>query len=184
MRKEYLEELEALKLQMEKAEAFAKRVPVFSEHILRYKITGEEDYHKFCDYYKQLSLGWGCNRGIWREGSMREVTNYPKGSGYNLFLWEIYINTLHILGDEAGVHRDDFSLLEYTKDVELFFFDKHNTKFYCTDENIGILLEALNRWCVDARASLRRFLLKQEAEKLEKQLQETKAEIEKERGVS
>ena len=49
--KAYLVELKELKEKMIKAEAWAKKMPLFSENILEKKITGEEN---FLTYTKQF----------------------------------------------------------------------------------------------------------------------------------
>ena len=95
MNEQYEEELETLKDKMLKAEKFAERVPCFSKEILSGKITGEEEWIKFGNYYKNLHCAWGINRGLYEQGTSRSLTNY-RGKNYKEHLFNIYINTLTV----------------------------------------------------------------------------------------
>ncbi len=172
MRKEYEDELNALKEKMDKAEAFAARVPVLSDTILNSKITGEEDHIKIGDRYKKIRLSWGICRSFYRNGGPRYVMNLPKDREYSLHLFSIYINTI----DLFDTHQE-FDLYEYVKPVDLFFADKLNTTFYVTDEHIEPLLDALNTWYCDAAEKLKRHRLQEQEEKLKRQLEETQKQL-------
>lgn len=169
MRKEYEDELNALKEKMTKAEAFAARVPVLADTILKGKITGEEDHIRLGDHYKKIPLSWGICRSFYRNGGPRYVMNAPKDWEYSRHLFSVYINTINLF----DVHQE-FGLYDYIKPVDIFFADELNTKFYVTDENIEPLLEALNTWYCDACEKLKAHRLQEEQAKLEKRLEEIK----------
>ncbi len=59
---EYEKELTELYVKMVKAEAFAKKLPIFKDIILDKKLTGLEDRSGYINKYKELPLGWGVNR--------------------------------------------------------------------------------------------------------------------------
>ena len=59
MRPEYAKELEAMRLRMEKAEAFSRAIPQLCKPILDMKITGDERHQKFGERYKSIPLSWG-----------------------------------------------------------------------------------------------------------------------------
>ena len=52
MKDEYLKELKQLKIKMIEAEKFAEKIPVFAGQILDYKYTGNENWIKFGEKYK------------------------------------------------------------------------------------------------------------------------------------
>ena len=145
MRQEYIDELEKLRIQMEEAEKFAEKLPLFDKKILAYKYTGDEEWIKFGEQYKKILLNWGINRGLYQSDSRRTITNYDKGS-YTEFLFNIYLNSCSLFDCHCN-----FGLEEVLKTVDIFFFDKLNTTIYATDLQIEPLLEALNAWYIKAR---------------------------------
>ena len=140
MNEEYEKELAYLKYKMEKAEKFAKKLPIFSDQILRNKNTEDEQSIHFGDRYKGLYLGWGIRRSLFETGTNRTVTNYP-GDSYKEYLFHIYINTL----SQYNSH-EHFGLDDICESIPLFFYDKLNSTFYATDEQIETLLDSLLEW--------------------------------------
>lgn len=169
MRKEYREILKKLETRLIKAEAFAKRVPVFANIILERKLTGEEDYEEYAKSYKTLYCAWGINRGFFDSKSDRNISNYE--GEYSAYLFHIYINTLVIYDSYAK-----FGLDEICEKVDLFFYDGSNNTFYATDDQIGSLLDALAEWKEEAVKKIGPHKKQKELEKLRKQV----AELEKE----
>lgn len=172
MRKEYQDELEQLRSRMEKAEQFARKLPVLAEKILSHKFTGEEDWINFGEYYKKIPLQWGITRGLFSNNSNRTITNYPKNKDYSRQLFWIYINSISLF----DVHNL-FDLHDYLKDVDIFFNDGMNTTFYITDENIEAFLEALNTWYCDAMEKLKLHRLQKQEAELKKKLEETQNQL-------
>ena len=148
MRKEYKKQLHELRSNMEKAEAFAERCPMFSEYILENILTGEEVWQNYLSSYKSVRTYDGVNRGHFSSATNRDITNY--GEEHDAFLWVVYINTL----TEYGSHAK-YGLLELHETVPVFFYDYHNSTFYCTDGQIEGFLEALNAWKIKAVAQLK-----------------------------
>lgn len=165
MREEYQRELEKLKDRMIKAEVFAKKVPIFKNLILDEKISGEEDYLRFDTHYKSIPLGWGINRGLYKRESTRKVTNYDKNDNYNGYLWVIYINTLTLYDN-----HNKFGLYKATEPLNLFFFDKINSTFYATDEQIEPLLETLNTWYLEVMSTIGEFRRQENIKSLREKL--------------
>jgi len=174
MRKEYIEELEKLKQRMEQAEAFAAKIPVFAEKILKEKYTETMNSKNFGDYYKDMPMRWG----IWRDyfSSTRskgcEITNYLEGKTYNTYLFRVYINTISLY----DLH-EKFGLDEYLKDVTIFFFDTLNCTFYIEDAHIGAFMEALYKWYQDALVKSGQFRLEEKKRELERQLNKIQAQL-------
>lgn len=140
----YKLELRELKSKMIKAQKFADEIPLFSEEILTLKYSGKEHWIKFGETYKNLYLAWGINRGFFDSESNRNISNYREH--HQEYLFCIYINSCSLF----DCHHN-FDLYESLKDVNIFFSDVLNTKFYVTDENIEPFLEALNKWYLKAK---------------------------------
>lgn len=173
MRKEYKEALEQIKIRMEEAERFAEKLPVFSERILNDKYTGNENWIQFGEKYKDIYLNWGINRGLYQSGTSRNVTNYGKGS-YTEFLFCIYINSVSLFDQHY-----DFNLTDVGEKTPVFFYDKVNSTFYATDEQITGLLEELNNWYLKARKENDKLLAKRKIKKAQEDLEKARKEIEK-----
>ncbi len=171
MNEEYREELRLLKVKMEKAEEFAKKVPLFAEKILKEKITGEEAWHKYIDSYKRLTTYHGVFRGYFKTGTSRYITNLNEHDGY---YWTLYINTL----GEYNSHAK-YGLNEVKDLVDVFFYDISNSTFYCTDEQIEPLLETLNEWKIKAVEFARKDSLNERLRTAEKEKQVIQDKIDK-----
>ena len=76
-------------------------------------------------------------------------------------------------------HHEEFDIDKAADNIPIFFYDKANTTFYATDEQITELLEALNKWYVKATKENEKYLKQQKKEKLEKQLKEIEDELKK-----
>lgn len=162
MLKQYEEELQKLSERMKKAEEFSKVVPLYAEQIIKQKLTGEERWHTYGDSHKKLYFPWGINRGFYRSGSDRYVSNY-RGK-HECYLWSTYINTISLYDS-----HEKYGLDKIPEAIDIFFFDKLNSTFYCTDKQIEPLLEDLNTWYLQAKQkhaedSLQDRLNKAEAE--------------------
>ena len=166
MRTEYELQLKQLKEKMEKAEAFALRCPIFSEKILDEIITGEETWKKYANTYKSVRTYDGVIRGHYSSSTTRNILNY-KGE-YDIYCWRIYINTL---GEYDS--NNDYGLDEICKNTPLYFYDNLNSTFYCTDEQIEKLLEALDKWKINAVAQCIRDSIDQEIKDAEEILKKT-----------
>jgi hypothetical protein len=170
MRKEYKDELEALRQKMLAAEAFAEKIPCLAEKILDWKLTGNEQWQKFGNRYKKIPLAWSINRGFFSSETNRYISNYGKPhSGY---FFSIYINSISLF----DIHNL-FDLKDAVNHVDVFFFDEMSTNFYVTDENIGELLEALSAW-------YERAIVKLKAYNREKEIEETKKKLAKLEGAA
>lgn len=168
MIKQYENEIKELKEKMILAEKFAKVVPIFSENILDNKLSGNEQWHKFGDFYKKVYFPWGVNRGLYKSGTNRNVTNYDGGE-YNEYLFNVYINTLSMY-DSHNKH----DLEKICDSVDVFFYDKCNSTFYVTDENIESLLDELCEWYEKAREKQAELNNKNEIIKLQQKLDKLK----------
>ena len=137
MRQDYRNKLRDMRIRMEKADSFANRCPVFAEYILENILTGEENWHRF--YAKDSALLAGICRGHYVSG----VMNCSKK--HDVYLFEIYVNSLTEYSS-----MKEYGLCDIPETVPVFFYDKINSTFYCTDEQIDTLLEALNTWKINA----------------------------------
>lgn len=173
MRKEYIEELEKLKIRMEQAEDFAKKLPMFEETIITDKLTGNEEWINFGKKYKDTYFGWNINRGLYSSNSKRYVSNY-KGKDYTEFLFSIYVNCYLIFEQ----NDNNFGLKEVSEKIPLFFYDSFNTNFYATDEQVYELLESLNDWYVSAIKKNSFYLANKKLEEAIKKFEEAKKEFE------
>ena len=168
MRKAYEQELVELRLKMEKAEKFAKKIPCFEEKIIQNKYTGEEEYIPFGERYKGIHLNWGINRCRFISGTNRTITNYNK-TPYSEYLFCMYFNTL-TLYDSHNKH----DLEKIADKVNVYFYDGLNSTFYVKDEYIEEFLDKASEWYKEAREKeikmreeKRIFELKKELENLE-----------------
>jgi len=141
MRQDYRNKLRDMRIRMEKAELFAERSPVFAEQILESLLTGEETWQRF--YKKDSALLAGIGRGHYVFGTSRCVMNCSKK--HDVYLFEIYVNSLTEYSS-----MKEYGLCDIPETVPVFFYDKINSTFYCTDEQIDTLLEALNTWKINA----------------------------------
>lgn len=159
--KAYLVELKELKEKMIKAEAWAKKMPLFSENILEKKITGEENFLTYTKQFRDVYFQWGVNRNYYDD--RRTITNY-RGivSGH---FWECYINTYNLFDEHI-----DNGLSDIENEIPLFFFDSMNSTFYATDKQIEKLLETLNEWYNLTRIELKEISKIKEIENAKKEI--------------
>ena len=161
------QELNEMRQKLEKTHAFAKKLPEFSEIILSKRFTGDENHICFGKKYKELWLSWGINRNHYKTDSRCTITNYDYevSEVYDVHLFCIYINTQSLFDTS-----EKFGLKEATQDLDLFFFDKLNTNFYATDEQIIPLLDALDKWYIKAQSELYLFRARENITRLKKEL--------------
>lgn len=164
MREKYIKQLEATKAMMEKAEAFAEKIPLFEEKIIDGKITGEEYWYSFGEKYKTMRLAWGIRRGFYSKNNRRYVTNYEGDT--ECYLFNIYINTLDLFDSHYSV-----GLNEIANKVPLFFYDGLNSTFYATDEQITDLLEAIHEWYLVAKEEVKKLKAQEALEKAMKEVE-------------
>ena len=145
MRKEYADELKALKNKMIEAEKFASLFedsPFFKDKILTEKMNPNDSKLSFGNKYKSIPLSWGINRYCFYDQSQAVITNYNQPLKEKIHLFKIYINTYSLFGDlnlNTGIH-------ELAAEIDVFFYDLYNTTFYANDKQIVPLLEKLNEW--------------------------------------
>ncbi len=170
------QELNEMRKKLESTHAFAKRLPEFGETILSKKFTGDESHICFGKQYRELWLSWGINRNHYKTDSRCTITNYDYrvGEVYDVHLFCIYINTYSLFDEQ-----EQFGLKEATQDLDLFFFDKLNTNFYATDEQIIPLLNALDEWYIKARSEVDLYRAKKNVVEVEKQLKKAKENLAK-----
>ena len=171
MKDEYLKELKQLKIKMIEAEKFAEKIPVFAGQILDYKYTGNENWIKFGEKYKDTYFGWDINRGLYQSDTSRNITNYT-GKSYTEFLFNIYINCYSIFG-----HHHNFGLDSLVKKNEVFFYDNLNSTFYATDEQVISLLDKLNNWYIDAKKENKVLFHNKKIEEATKQKEKSEKEL-------
>jgi len=172
MRQEYRNKLKAMRISMVKAELFAKRCPMFAEQILANMVTGEEEWYKFLHSYKSLRTYDGVHRGHYSSKTNRNISNC--GEEYDEYLFTLYINTLVEYNSHAN-----YGLEKIHETVPVFFYDAHNSTFYCTDEQIGALLEALDIWKITAMAQAKLDRRDVDIRELEEELAESQAKLDK-----
>ena len=158
----YKKELEAMEAKMLESIAWAEKLPIFAEVIMKEKLTGKEDYCSYGEKYKNIWLRWGINRGFYSQ--RRTITNCAPGS-YEGFFFKIYVNCYSLFSINSA--DEDFGLYESLKNVDIFFIDHSNSTFYITDGNIENFLETLNDWYVKADKQANIYHLKLELLKAE-----------------
>lgn len=163
------EKLGLMKSNMEKAEKFAKRCPIFAKKILKEILTGEETCVKYADSYKKVVTFDGIKRCRFISNTTRRIMNYEEK--HDVYLFTVYIN---VLGEYKSLSL--YGLDEIHEKTPVFFYDKLNRTFYCTDEQIGDLLEALNDWKTKAVIQARRDDREERIEKLKLEIEKIKGE--------
>lgn len=165
MREEYKKELADLKAKMLTAEAFAKKLPLFEDVIIKNKLSGKENFFKYCNRYKETYLPWELSRGFYKEGGRNcTITNHPT-KDYEGYFFSLYINTLSMYN-----RHEDYGIYEALSDVDVFFIDHLNTTFYITDENIEQFLDAINDWYLSAREKAKQQNAREVIEKKKQEL--------------
>ena len=135
MRQEYIEELEKLKTRMEKAEQFAKKVPVFEKEIISKKLNEDDPHINFGSYIGKTYTGWDLYRRKFNSGN---ITNFCGSFDGSLYLTSVYLNTLTLY----GLHGR-FSLEKYLTPDLYFFFDDLNSTYYLEDPHVTPFAEKL-----------------------------------------
>jgi hypothetical protein len=166
LRPEYKQELIDLENKMIEAQKFAEKFPAFADRILEYKWT-KEFTGEIYDRYKGLYFGWGIKRWFYHE--MGNITNY-RGDFEPQYLWDIYINQMSIFGDDYT----DTGVYDIHRDVDVFFFDRLNTTFYATDDQLMPLLDALADWYEKAKVVNDQHRKEEKKRKLLEQLEKLK----------
>ena len=156
-----IQKIEKMKDKFELVEKFANKIPVCADYIIDNEIV-EYEHNKIGDKYKSIWFTWGLNRGIY-DNKSRTVTNCELDYDGKT-LTNIYINTINIYD------RSDSYGLEKLAD-NIFFYDKMNSTFYATDDELEPLLEALNDWYIEAKELACEDNKKDKLEKLEKEKQ-------------
>jgi len=136
-----IDKLKAYEDKLKKVEEFVNKVPVCSEYIIKNEII-EQRFNNIGDKYKSIYFDWDLQRSVYIKGK-RDITNYRK-KHKDLTLTKIYLNVA-ILYDR----HEKYGLEEIADKV--FFYDKLNTTFYVTDDELENTLEALNNWYIIAK---------------------------------
>lgn len=123
---------------------------------------------EFLPAHIAMAFPWGIGRGLFSQGSRREILNYRKK--YHGYLFCLYINTLTLYD-----RHDKYGLPNIIK-ADYFFFDALNTTFYATDEQIEPLLDDLHEWYLSAMGSAKRDNAKERLEKLTNEIKKAEQE--------
>jgi len=161
--KSYIKELEDMKKRMLGAEILAKKLPYFSETILKLKISGDGAVNLGKEY-KDMYLNWGINKCHYSLET--PITNYE--GDVHKWLYRIYINTLDLYDSHINYG------LECVGKTTSFFYDRPNTTFYIKEENLIEFLDELNEWYRVARDKEMARQGEKQIEKLEKELAKLK----------
>tara|TARA_R110002012_G_scaffold318335_1_gene536478 strand:+ start:444 stop:989 length:546 start_codon:yes stop_codon:yes gene_type:complete len=167
-------EVNELRQKLELSHKFAKKLPYFEDIILGGKYSGSEPHIKLGSKYKKIPLNWGINRNHYKTDSRVTITNYDYevGMPYDQHLFSIYINCSSLFDT-----TERFGLAEAVANCPVFFFDKLNTTFYATDEQLVPLLEALNDWYINAISELHVYRAKKRVILAEKELERAKENL-------
>lgn len=162
--KKYIDQLAILKQSMLDAESFARKLPIFSEEILYRRLLENTDWQEVASKYKSLPCNWGINRSKYTSGGRRTITNCRKQ--YDGYFFNIYINTLNLYDS-----HEKYGLYDIATQIPVFFYDKANSTFYATDDEIEALLEALVVWYENAIALIKKKDSLERVAELKKELQ-------------
>lgn len=164
MIEQYEQELKALKAKMDGAEAFAKKLPLFEDKIIRNKMQEDDDFLMFGEHYKSTPLKFGIRRGKFANGTLREMTNCNlKYDGP--YFW-IYLNTYSMFNN-----NEDYDMRDLVNKADIFFFDHLNSTFYVEDKNIEKFLDAVNVWYLEASEEHRKQTKQKEIAELRLKLE-------------
>jgi hypothetical protein len=161
---EYEMKLKQLKENMLKAQEFAEKLPCLAEYIIKHMIC-DAPYVNLGNKYKSIPLHWGVYRKEYSSESSSKVTNM-QGSYGPVVLTHVYINTYSLFGDNNNV--------EMPKDMTCYFFDKLNSVYYATDDQLESMLERLNDWYVASLITNKENQRISKIEKAERELQRLK----------
>ena len=150
MNNAYKKELNELKSKMERAELFAKKLPFFKDIILERKITADDRSVSLGTRYKSMPLNWEIRRFYYCSKSRTNMTNNT--NEYQGFFFNIYINSLSMF----GVH-ENFDLYQSVSKSNYFYYDRCNTTFYVSDNDIECFLEELLAWYEKAKKQVIEF---------------------------
>jgi hypothetical protein len=141
---------------------FAALIPLFSKQILRDKVDGN-NYVQLANIYKDTYFTWGIN---WQTN---KGSNHPKKLPMPRGLINIYINNIHMFGDEVYGETTD-SLNNLTKEIECYYYDGLNSSFYFLPEQLEAGLDKINDWYVTTKGSIEGILKQKKIEKLQAEL--------------
>lgn len=161
--------IEVLKAKRKSILKFADKLPIFREEIIKQELTGSESHIHFGDRYKSIYLNWGIYRLFYQ--SVLDMSNY-RGDDSSGYFFRMYINSFSLYD-----LCDNLDLELYLKDVNIFFFDKSNTTIYVDDDNIEDLLEALNKWYLQAKDRAKIIKIKNKILQYEKSIAELKDQL-------
>lgn len=85
-------------------------------------------------------------------------------------MWNIYINTVSLYASHKKYGLEDIK-----NKTPVVFYDDLNSTFYCTDEQVGGLLEALNEWYLYACEESKKAEKEIRKQELLKELEELEA---------
>lgn len=146
----YEKELSELKSKMKKAESYAKKLPTFKNIILERKIAADDRAVYLGSSYKTMPLDWEIRRFYYCSKSRANMTN--NSNEYQGYFFNIYINSLSMF----NVH-DNFDLFQSISKSNYFYYDKCNTTFYVSDDDIECFLEELLKWYKSAKKQVVEF---------------------------
>jgi len=179
---EYQEKLDKLKAKMLKAQAFAEKVPCLAKEIIKNIWTDEgteEGYDIRITRYKDFYFAWPVLRRLFK-GDPGDygptITNYDYAARpfQATHLWSIYVNYLSVFDIEATEDTIRPSLDAIHEATPVFYYNKLNSEFYVTDEQLGAVLEALVEWRREWLPKVAEVKKEQEKQKLLKKLAKLK----------
>lgn len=149
-----------------KVTAFAAKLPLFSQHILRDELTGES-YSRLTSWYKTLNLQWGVNWDVNVDLTNRGTPLQKDQIG----LISVYINCYCLFPEEC---YDAAYAALHNANIEAFYIDWMNSTFYFKPSEVEAGLEALHDWYLkmtsqikDIQQAKRKAELQAELAKLE-----------------
>jgi hypothetical protein len=141
---------------------FAALIPLFSKEIIRSKFEGNQ-YFRLSDTYKETYFAWGIN---WQTN---KGTNHPKELPMPQGLVNVYINCIHMFGEDV-YSETNASVNKLATEVECYYYDRSNSTFYFLPEQLEAGLEKINDWYVTTKGSIEGILKQKKIEKLQAEL--------------
>jgi hypothetical protein len=164
---EYEKKLKEFKEKLIKAQQFAKKLPCFSDFIIKNIIT-ESPYNQFGFQYKTLKLDWQLTRNEYDTKTGRTIPN-KEGEYGPIKLTRIYINAISLFGYGTTIQAP--------LNIECYFFDSVNSTYYITDKELEYVLNSLVKWHKDSIVQNKKDQQLKKLKEAEKRLQLLKEEI-------
>lgn len=141
---------------------FAELIPLFSGRIVNDELNSKS-HCKLADRYKQTYFAWGIN---WQ---VSKAINHPENLPMPRGLISIYINCMHMFGDEVYGETNS-SINELAKVVDCYYYDGLNSTFYFLPSQLKTGLELINTWYIKTKGSIEGILKQKKIAKLQAEL--------------